>query len=311
MKILLTGASSFTGLWFARQLVAAGHNVIAPLKGLRDDYTGLRKERVLELGRIAEMVEGCPFGSTAFMDLVRTNDWNILCQHASRVGDYRNPDFDIAGALAENTNNLVPVLNLMLERGLTGVVLTGTVFEQDEGGGDAPLRAVSPYGLSKGLTWQYYRFLSETMGFTLGKFVIPNPFGPYEEPRFCSFLIRSWLKGEIPAVRTPDYVRDNVHVDLLSIGYADFVDRVARDRGQLKYNPSLYVETQGAFATRLATEMAPRLSVPCPINFLDQTDFSEPKTRINTDKISEIGSRWIESRAWDAHAAFYLDRLSE
>ena len=29
MRILFTGASSFTGYWFIRELVAAGHRVIA------------------------------------------------------------------------------------------------------------------------------------------------------------------------------------------------------------------------------------------------------------------------------------------
>jgi nucleoside-diphosphate-sugar epimerase len=311
VKILLTGGSSFTGLWFARRLAATGHHVIAALKGAHSEYSGLRKERVVELSKVAEVVESCPFGSPAFMDLVRSGDWDILCQHASRVGNYRDPEFDVAAALAENTHNLAPSLKLMLDRGLAGVVLTGTVFEQDEGAGDAPLRAVSPYGLSKGLTWQHHRFLSETIGFALGKFVIPNPFGPYEEPRFCNFLIRSWLRGETPTVRTPDYVRDNVHVDLLAIAYADFVSRVPRERGPFRYNPSLYVETQGAFAVRLATEMAPRLDLPCPVDFLKQTDFSEPKTRINTEKIGESASTWNESAAWDAHAAFYLDRRGE
>ena len=44
MRILLTGGSSFTGLWFARSLAAKGHTVVAPLKG--SDYSGLRGERV-------------------------------------------------------------------------------------------------------------------------------------------------------------------------------------------------------------------------------------------------------------------------
>ena len=126
----------------------------------------------------------------------------------------------------------------MLARGLSGVVLTGTVFEQDEGAGDAPLRAFSPYGLSKGLTWQYYRFLSQTMGFPLGKFVIPNPFGPFEEPRFCNYLVQTWFKGEVPTIRTPLYVRDNIHVDLLAHAYAAFAScrsgPEGRDQAQSK-----------------------------------------------------------------------------
>jgi UDP-glucose 4-epimerase len=308
VRILLTGASSFTGLWFARSLAAAGHTVLAPLKGLASDYTGLRAERVTELKRVVEVVEGCPFGSPAFLDLTTTGTWDLLCQHAARTGDYRNPDFDVSGAVAENTYNLAAALKAMSTRGLSGVVLTGSIFEQDEGAGDTPLRAFSPYGLSKGLTWQFYRFLSQTMGFPLGKFVIPNPFGPFEEPRFCNYLIQSWFKGEVPTVRTPLYVRDNIHVDLLAAAYASFVDKVPSQNGVIKLNPSLYVESQGAFATRFATEMAPRLGIACPITLLQQSDFGEPVVRINTNRVDSAALGWSEAAAWDAEAEFYKAR---
>lgn len=308
MRILLTGGSSFTGLWFARSLAAAGHSVVAPLKGLASDYSGFRGARVAELRRVVEVVENCPFGSPSFVDLAGTGTWDILCQHAARTGDYRNPDFDVLGAVAENTHNLVAVLKAMSGRGLAGVVLTGSIFEQDEGAGDRQLRAFSAYGLSKGLTWQYYRFLSQTMGFPLGKFVIPNPFGPFEEPRFCNYLIQSWLKGEAPTVRTPLYVRDNIPVDLLAAAYASFVKEVPGQKGVIKLNPSFYVESQGAFATRFAAEMAPRLGVACPLSLLQQSEFGEPMVRINTDRIDTSALAWSEAAAWDAEAEFYKAR---
>jgi len=311
LRILLTGASSFTGLWFARKLAMAGHTVVAPLKGARSAYSGLRGERVAQLSGVVEVVEACPFGSAAFIELTNSGTWDLLCQHASRVGDYRNPDFDVTAAVAENTNNLADVLKIMSKRGFGGVVLTGSVFEPDEGAGESPLRAVSPYGLSKGLTWHYYRYLSETMGFTLGKFVIPNPFGPYEEPRFCNYLIRSWLKGEVPTVRTPLYVRDNVHVDLLANAYAAFAGELPARRGQVRFNPSFYVESQGAFTARVAAEMAPRLGIDCPFTLLEQKEFDEPKVRINTDRLDGAALGWSESEAWDAEADFYRDRASE
>ena len=303
MRVLLTGGSSFTGLWFARSLAARGHTVVAPLKG--SNYSELRGRRVAELRCVAEVVEDCPFGSARFLDLAGTGSWDLLCQHAARTGDYRNPDFDVIGAVADNTKNLATVLKKMMAGGLTGVVLTGSVFEQDEGAGDAPLRAFSPYGLSKGLTWQYYRFLSETLHFNLGKFVIANPFGPFEEPRFCSYLIRSWLKGEVPMVRTPLYVRDNIHVDLLAKGYAAFAESVPSRQGITRLNPSYYVESQGAFAHRFATAMSSRLGFACPVTLLQQEEFSEPMVRINTDRIDggEVG--WSEQAAWDAEAEFY------
>ncbi|WFU18749.1 NAD(P)-dependent oxidoreductase [Bradyrhizobium sp. CB3481] len=303
MRVLLTGGSSFTGLWFARSLAAKGHTVVAPLRG--SNYSDLRGRRVTELRRVAEVIEDCPFGSARFLDLAGTGSWDVLCQHAAQTGDYRSPDFDVIGAVTDNTKNLAAVLKKMTDGGLKGVVLTGSVFEQDEGAGDAPLRAFSPYGLSKGLTWQYYRFLSETLHFNLGKFVIANPFGPFEEPRFCSYLIRSWFKGDVPTVRTPLYVRDNVHVDLLARAYAAFAESVPLRQGTTRLNPSYYVESQGAFAQRFATEMSSRLEVACPVTLLQQEEFTEPMVRINTDRIDGGKFGWSEAAAWDSEAEFY------
>jgi nucleoside-diphosphate-sugar epimerase len=310
VRILLTGASSFTGLWFARSLAVAGHTVVAPLKRPASDYSGLRGERVNELKRSVEVVDDCPFGSSSFLDLASTGSWDLLCQHAARTGDYRNPNFDIVGAVTENTANLVAVIRAMSARGLAGIVLTGSVFEQDEGAGETPLRAFSPYGLSKGLTWQFYRFLSQTMGFPLGKFVIPNPFGPFEEPRFCNYLVQSWFKGEVPSVRTPLYVRDNIHVDLLASAYASFVSKVPAQSSVIKLNPSFYVESQGVFAARFAAEMAPRLGVDCPVTLLPQSEFGEPMVRINTDRVDGAALGWNEAAAWDAEAEFYKVRAA-
>lgn len=310
MNVLLTGGSSFTGVWFARRLSASGHTVVAPLKSAVADYSGLRGERVAELRRVAEVVENCAFGGTRFLDLVGGGIWDLLCHHAARVGDYRDPNFDVLGAVAENTHNLAAVLKALSRNDFAGMVLTGSVFEQDEGAGNTPLGAFSPYGLSKGLTWHYCRFLCEQVGVALGKFVIPNPFGPFEEPRFCSYLIRSWIKGDLPSVRTPLYVRDNIHVDLLAAAYARFASELPSHRGVVKINPSGYVETQGAFAYRLASAMAPRLGVACPVELLDQIEFAEPVVRLNMDNVNGAEFGWNEVAAWDQIADFYKKRAS-
>lgn len=303
MRILLTGGSSFTGLWFARSLAARGHSVVTPLKG--SEYSGLRGRRVAELRRVAEIVEDCPFGSARFLDLAASGPWNVLCHHAAMTSNYRDPNFDILGAVAENTFAARDVVKTMMSKGLAGVVVTGTFFEQDEGAGDLPLRAFSPYGLSKGLTWQYFRFLSETLPFNLGKFVIPNPIGPFEEPRFCNYLIETWRKKEVPTVRTPLYVRDNVHVDLLALAYAVYVEGVSAQQVPKKLNPSYYVETQGAFAQRFADAISIRLGMDCPLTFLNQDDFSEPMIRINTNRMDGAALGWSEIEGWDKVAEFY------
>ncbi len=306
MKVLLTGASSFTGYWFADALSAAGAHVVAPLRAAAASYgEGARAERVRRLKTVAEIVDEAPFGSPRFLDLAGAGGYDLLCHHAAKVGDYRSPDFDIAGALAENTADLRAVLDILAKRGSKGVVLTGSVFEQDEGAGEAPLIAFSPYGLSKGLTAAVVSHRCREVGLRYAKFVIPNPFGPLEEPRFCAYLIRTWKKGEAAKVNTPAYVRDNIPVSLLAKAYAKFASQTAAGTGKAKLNPSGYVESQGAFAERFAAAMRPRLSLACGLDLATQTDFSEPMMRVNIDSAARYVPGWDETAAWDEVAEGY------
>jgi nucleoside-diphosphate-sugar epimerase len=303
MRVLLTGASSFTGYWFARALADAGHEVVAPLRRPIISYTeGARAERVRRLADIARIVEGASFGDDRFLDLVRAGGFHLLCHHAAQVGDYRSPDFDIAGALAANTHNLRAIL---AEGAFNGVVLTGSVFEQGEGAGNTPLCAFSPYGLSKGLTAQVVEHRCAEADLAYGKFVIPNPFGPLEEPRFGAYLMRTWKAGEVAKVNTPAYIRDNIHVSLLAQAYARYAGEVAAGTAAAKLNPSGYVEAQGVFAERLAREIRSRLGLACELELAKQTEFPEPVMRVNTKPAALYVPDWEEAQAWDDVAEAY------
>lgn len=306
MKVLFTGASSFTGYWFVKELAAGGHDVTMTFTRPRDRYKGIRRKRVEQVVSFGRPVFECRFGDDRFVKLVaEQQQWDLLCHHAADVANYKSPDFDVTAALANNTHNLAAVLAALRERGCRRVVLTGSVFEQNEGAGSEGLPAFSPYGLSKGLTAQVFRYHAARAGLRLGKFVIPNPFGPYEEPRFTAYLVRTWLAGRTAVVKTPAYVRDNIHVSLLAKAYVDFAERLSAEPGFQKINPSGYVESQGRFAERFAENMRGRLSIPCELTLEEQTEFAEPRVRINTDPVDGVRLGWNEEGTWDEIAAFY------
>ena len=264
LRILITGASSFTGCWFARGLAAAGHEVSATFR--RREYEGLRAERVR---LVCELVQ--PLWETALGDV--TGDWDVICAHGAEATEYRSPDFDADAAVAENTRGLS---QLSAER----VVVTSSVFENG---------VQTPYAESKRRTTEAFAAVSAAV------FVIPNPFGPWEEPRFTTHLVRTWLGGDVAAVNTPDYVRDNIHAQALADAYVRFVESDAA-----RAAPSQYRQTQGAFAQRFARELEPFLGVECRLDLREQTSFDEPVELVNTDPVDG-------PEPWDELAEWYRD----
>ena len=307
MKLLFTGPSSFTGFWFVRELVAAGHEVVAVFRREFEDYTEApRAARVALLRERCRCHWGISFGDERFLRLVESEgEWDVLCHHAAEVGDYRSPDFDVMGAVASNTREAARVLDSLSSGGRRSLVLTGSIFEGGEGDGSDGVPTVSAYGLSKLLTAETFRFHCHRKGVALGKFVIPNPFGPYEEARLTSYLARTGLEEKTAAVRTPLYVRDNIHVSLLAKVYARFVSTLPTHEGFEKTSPSGYIESQGSFARRFAEAMRTRLGRACSLHIEKQTEFTQPRIRINTEVPDAVTLMWNEEEAWDGLAEYY------
>jgi len=305
MRILFTGGSSFTGFWFIRELARAGHEVVATFRQRPEQYADeTRRQRVALALQHCRGVFGASFGDAEFVRLAGEARWDLLCHHAAEVTDYQSPAFDALAALQNNARNIAAVLKAVGTAGGTRVLLTGSVFENDEGAGSQGLPAFSPYGLSKGLTYQVFRYYAAQAGLALGKFVIPNPFGPHEDPRFTAYLMKTWFAGQRAAVNTPAYVRDNIHVSLLARAYVRFAEGLS-SAGARALHPSGYAEAQGSFALRFAAEMRPRLRLACELELKRQVDFQEPRVRINTDPLDAQDYDWDEAAAWDALAEYY------
>ena len=313
MKLLLTGASSMTGMWIAERLAAKGHMVIATFTrdGI-DAYAGdLRARRVSRVVSCVRPEFGCRFGDDRFLELIASERIDAVCHHGADVTNYRSPDFDPIAAVASNGHRAVEALRAIRDHGGGRFVLTGSVFEQGEGAGSEGLPNVSPYGMSKAFTSNLFRYYAQREGVALGRFVIANPFGPFEEPRFTNYLMETWRRGDAATVRTPLYVRDNAHASLLAACYERFVSGLPAEPGYSQVNPSGYVESQGAFTQRYAAAMRTRLGLACEVEFATQTEFTEPRVRINTEPLDAASLGFDESVAWDENAEYYAGTATE
>jgi len=302
-KVLLTGGSSFTGVWIAEALAQAGFEVVAPLLRQREDYEGVRLDRVARLEKVAVVTYGRTFGSQALLDDIRAAKADVLAHHAAHITGYRSPDFDPVDALARNTAGAAETLAAVRRAGGRLMVLTGSVFEAGEGGGEEP-GAVTPYGLSKTLTTSAFDYWARSAGLAFGRFVIPSPYGVLEEKRFGWHLFRSWFAGETPAVRTPLYVRDHLAAPQLAMAYAEYVAAILQAEGPpAPCRPSGWIAPQGDLALKTAAEAARRLGRECPVELGEQARFDEPRVRVNDQP--QWGASWDEAAFWDAYVEWY------
>jgi nucleoside-diphosphate-sugar epimerase len=295
-------------------LVERNAEVLATLSALdrSETYAGIRADRISRLKRLCRTRFGAPFGSPEFLEAVAGEARiDVVCHHWSRVENYKSPDFDPISAAADNTHGLRDILRILKDKGCSRIVVTGSVGEPDEGAGSRPASAFSPYALSKRLSYEIFRYYCGREGVTLDKFVIPNPFGPFEEARFTHYLMTNWFAGRSATVLTPAYVRDNIHVDLLAKAYAQFVLHARSNQATAsmpaRLAPSGYVETQGAFAERVAREVGCRLQIACPLEHSRQQEFAEPAIRINTDVPDFTFLGWDECAAWDSFVNYYCE----
>ena len=301
MRILFTGASSFTGMWFVQALARAGHEVTCALRSAGYDDP-VRAARVARVMASAEVVGSVPFGSQAFLELIRSEGpFDVLCHHGTEAANHKSPDFDVAGAVAANTFNADKVLETLRAAGGTRLVLTGSAFEEDEGQGEPPLRAFSPYGMSKTLTARAFAGMAEQAGVDFVKFVIPNPFGPYEAQTFQRFVMTAWREGRAPHISHPFYERDNVPADLMALAYS----AAAEGKMGAHVSPSFYAGPVGAFFRLMAREVRPRTGWTCEATFADSQPFDEPRTRLNLQPLDAKALGWSEDGFWDAYADYY------
>ena len=117
-------------------MAASGADVIATCRMPLSAYGGLARRRLARAEAAGcQLLQGAAFGDPAFLAAMRSHGpFDLLGHHGAEVGDLRRADYDPLAALAANTRNAAVVLRLLADTGGKGLIVTGSVFEADEGG---------------------------------------------------------------------------------------------------------------------------------------------------------------------------------
>jgi UDP-glucose 4-epimerase len=304
MKIVLTGISSFTGLHFLRALTKKGHKVIGVHQSPVEQYQGIYKQRLgLALPLLHQSVEAS-FGDDRFCGFISKNNFDVYCHHGAYTKEYTSPNFSIERAVQANTYNLSTVSDLLEENTCHSIVSTSSIFA-----GHGPVCSsetpFSGYGESKWKTDQLLQQACIKKQLRWARFIIPNPFGPLDNHKLPFEMALRWSKGKPLVLKNPEYVRDNIPVQLLAKHYANWIESLSQNSMNITSMPSGYVSTMKVFSERVAKEIRGRTGWGCKIESNEQ-HYSQPLTLHNRESLLHLYD-YDEEKMWNALYQWFID----
>jgi UDP-glucose 4-epimerase len=304
-QILLTGVSSFTGCWFAKILQEAGYKLVCPLPREKKCYTDLKKQRLKFLPPGIEVIFNSPFGSNNFLQIL-DRKFDLLCLHGSYVLNYGKDTFRFSEAISQNLFRVEDVLRKVIESEVQGLIWTSSIFENaiktDNRNADVP--AWFKYALSKKMCGMSLEHLCWEKNIKFGRFVISNPFGPLQDMKIAHFLAKSFIEKQTFEVKTPDYIRDLIHVRHLASAYRKMIDSFFTKDPLVFFDPCEYVGSLLEFANLFFSEFSKRLGYSCRVNSRNM-DFTEPHVLTNKTDLSSMIDNYDPRFCWDELVNYY------
>ena len=306
-NVLLTGVSSFTGFWFAKELKLKGFNIFCPLPRSENDYNGIKAKRIDNIKRDVKIVFDCSLGEKKFNDLLE-NPFEFLCLHGAHVQNYESPKFELLNSLNRNLNEIEFILKKSFVNGCKTVLWTSSIFEDvidnnDENSDNYKVPWLK-YALSKKTSYTIVKHLALSMGLNFVRFVISNPFGPFEDKKLCFHLTKSLTEGSDFIVKTPDYVRDMIHVENLAENYVKQISQPSETSFK-ECRPSEYRMKIFDFAKLLTSKYNQFHDTERGIGKMKQEKFCEPLELLNNGYHSSLGISNDNDNLWHNYFEFY------
>lgn len=256
----LSGASSFTGIWIAREFASRGWQVHGLLSQADlAKYDGLKKIRVEQLSQSAKLHWGVRAEDgaqgTSMAEWISSMRPEIWIHHHHFMDNFRSADYDEKEAFDTGIRPLEGLVKALQASGCLGIIFSGSYFEPGEGGDRSADIARTPYARSKKLVWDELSKLCKAHRVPLSKVVIPNPIGPFEnEDRVIPILIKRSIEGAPLQLFAPDSLSDNLPVWALARVYADVAEKLLMGVEKLA-RPSGWVVSAKDFVEVINSEL--------------------------------------------------------
>ena len=296
MKILFTGASSFTGYHLVNSLLDH-HSMICTFRKNTDDYEGIYRERVELIQPKVDVIKG-GFGSPEFIDALSNVD--LVFHHGAHVHGYQHASFPEQWAIEQNTYGLDLVMEQAQRNGCR-IALTQSIFEKEP---------FSAYSRSKYETTRAFEQSAAKHNVVLKRLVLPNPIGPMCNEKLLFYLCQTWLEGGEVFIKNPHLIRDNLPVDLLAQSVVSWVES---DKELLE--PSGYCGTNRFWVSFFAEQCRQRCDFATKIIFNnhdnDDKQMYEPAQLCNSESCFERFPNWREDQFWDELIEHLVSRAAE
>ncbi len=293
-KIIITGISSFTGMWFANALIKKNFKVYGTLTKRKHQYKNIVLKRIVNLNKKIKIFDKLDYNSTNLTKIIIKYKFEYFHYHGFYTKDYNNSNFKFYKANFINNYNIERIIKLLKENNCKRFIYTGSIFEKKEGIYNESNDAISYYGLSKSVTFSLIKLYCKKYKLPLMKIVIPNPFGEFENKKFNFYIVNKWKNNEIPKISFPNYIRDNIYIkDLIKY----YILEICKNefRSFIKIIPSGYSCSNEIFTNILKKNYEHIRNKKVNINIDKSAEYKMLIKRINgNDKLYKLKKNdWI------------------
>lgn len=247
----------------AEALARAGHDVTALARNVLDEYSGVKRLRLLRAESAGvNLVGGLP--AEGLSHWVARQNLDLWVHHHHPMDRFRSPDYDVAAARAASLIPLPALMRALAGAGVRGLIYSGTYFEPREGGHDEG-GSVTPYArLKHEVSLALSGYCAEYQ-LKFAKVVIPAPAGALEnEDRLTPQLILAASRRQPLSLRSPDSVMDALPGEALAKVYlraAERLDALESSGEALVFRPSGKVLSAIEWAEQVRATILSRLNL--------------------------------------------------